>query len=419
MDAWSQDQLKKMQLGGNEKLNAFLKQYGVDKHTEIKDKYSSQAAGFYRDKVRAESEGRTYTPPPPTANNRMAAVSAMPRNRSFNTARNDDWDDWGDSGSNAGRGGHAGMKSDYSTPNLTGNRAGNEYTMAQLEASSRNKEQYFASKIAENANKPEGLPPSQGGKFVGFGSGPAPAPRRGGGVEDVTQMLAKTAVGVASSVGAVARNTAHVVSDGRVAETAAVVAQKGGQAFNNLWAISKKALATVASSVETVARDNGYKIDLGARDLEQSMQQQQPGAGNSRYGGFGSDSIQQGEGSQHGGGDQWGSANGAGYGAGSGSSGVGAGGARGAPASTSGNGGSFAGFDNNGGDEDEWGSWNNKKAPSPASSSAGRSLPRPSSRTSVGSASSRRTANGASAGTGKKWEEEKAPPPADDEWGKW
>lgn len=44
MDAWSQDQLKKMQMGGNEKLNAFLKQYGIPKDTDIKEKYSSQAA---------------------------------------------------------------------------------------------------------------------------------------------------------------------------------------------------------------------------------------------------------------------------------------------------------------------------------------------------------------------------------------
>jgi len=44
MDAWSQEQLKKMQSGGNDKLNAFLKQYGIDKETDIKEKYSSQAA---------------------------------------------------------------------------------------------------------------------------------------------------------------------------------------------------------------------------------------------------------------------------------------------------------------------------------------------------------------------------------------
>ncbi len=44
MDAWSQDQLKKMQMGGNDKLNAFLKQYGIAKDTDIKEKYSSQPA---------------------------------------------------------------------------------------------------------------------------------------------------------------------------------------------------------------------------------------------------------------------------------------------------------------------------------------------------------------------------------------
>ena len=35
MDAWNPDQLKRMQLGGNDKLNAFLKQYGVAKATEV------------------------------------------------------------------------------------------------------------------------------------------------------------------------------------------------------------------------------------------------------------------------------------------------------------------------------------------------------------------------------------------------
>ncbi len=44
MDSWSKDQLRKMQCGGNGKLNAFLKQYGVEKSTDIKDKYNSRAA---------------------------------------------------------------------------------------------------------------------------------------------------------------------------------------------------------------------------------------------------------------------------------------------------------------------------------------------------------------------------------------
>ena len=44
MDAWSAEQLQRMQLGGNDALNAFLKKYGVDKYTDIRDKYNSQAA---------------------------------------------------------------------------------------------------------------------------------------------------------------------------------------------------------------------------------------------------------------------------------------------------------------------------------------------------------------------------------------
>jgi hypothetical protein len=44
MDAWSADQLKKMQAGGNGVLNDFFKQYGVDKYTEIREKYNNRVA---------------------------------------------------------------------------------------------------------------------------------------------------------------------------------------------------------------------------------------------------------------------------------------------------------------------------------------------------------------------------------------
>lgn len=41
-DAWNPDQLRRMELGGNEKLNNFLAQYGVAKVTDIRDKYNSK-----------------------------------------------------------------------------------------------------------------------------------------------------------------------------------------------------------------------------------------------------------------------------------------------------------------------------------------------------------------------------------------
>ncbi|CAN0898516.1 Probable ADP-ribosylation factor GTPase-activating protein AGD6, partial [Linum grandiflorum] len=49
------------------------------------------------------------------------------------------------------------------------------YTRSQLEASASSKETLFARRMAENESKPDGIPPSQGGKYVGFGSSPAPS----------------------------------------------------------------------------------------------------------------------------------------------------------------------------------------------------------------------------------------------------
>lgn len=54
-----------------------------------------------------------------------------------------------------------------------------------------------ALRLQENASKPEGLPPNQGGKYVGFGSGPPPSskpsrPGAGvGGLDDYQQYLSK------------------------------------------------------------------------------------------------------------------------------------------------------------------------------------------------------------------------------------
>ncbi|KAF3606235.1 hypothetical protein DY000_02050707 [Brassica cretica] len=40
------------------------------------------------------------------------------------------------------------------------------YSRSQLEASAANKKSFFAKRMAENKSKPEGLPPSQGGKSM-------------------------------------------------------------------------------------------------------------------------------------------------------------------------------------------------------------------------------------------------------------
>ena len=44
MDAWTPEQLRRMQAGGNDALNAFLASQGVPKATDIRLKYNNKAA---------------------------------------------------------------------------------------------------------------------------------------------------------------------------------------------------------------------------------------------------------------------------------------------------------------------------------------------------------------------------------------
>lgn len=59
----------------------------------------------------------------------------------------------------------------------------------------------------------------------------------------------------------------HVAASGlreaRVGETAAVVAEKGKEYGTKGWNFLKGVYGTVANQVEHVARDSGYKLDLG------------------------------------------------------------------------------------------------------------------------------------------------------------
>ena len=47
-------------------------------------------------------------------------------------------------------------------------------------------------------------------------------------------------------------------------ETAAVVAERGKEYSAKGWTLLKGAYASVAGQVENIARDSGYKMDLGA-----------------------------------------------------------------------------------------------------------------------------------------------------------
>ena len=179
MDSWSDIQLKKMEAGGNDRLNKFLAQYGISKETPIVNKYNSPAAGIYRDRVQALAESREWKDPP---------VSNEPisgRKPPLGQTKNCDWDNWDgdeirstDIRRNQSDGDFRSGDVGQSKENFHGSRSKSTediYTRSQLEKSAAHKEEFFARRQAENKTRPEGIPPSKGGKYVGFGSSPPPS----------------------------------------------------------------------------------------------------------------------------------------------------------------------------------------------------------------------------------------------------
>ena len=272
MDSWSAIQLKKMQAGGNADLNAFLKRYGIDKHTDPKVKYNTRAAEAFKEKVAAAAEGRPWTCPTDIPMG-TAPASAVPRHvgstnsmsragsgASFNTAASggDDWD-WDEGGGGAAR-------------------PGQEYTLDDYNKSAASKEEFFARQRALNASKPEGVRPSEGGKYVGFGSGGAPPPLRDDGIDDllgslgtglssITQQLGRVTVQAGrvagqtlNDAGRAANQTFHEMQSGdydQVQARAANVAQRGVEIGQKTWTGLKSMLRAGVNQLESLTNEEG------------------------------------------------------------------------------------------------------------------------------------------------------------------
>ena len=149
MDAFKLAEVRRMSLGGNAPFKAFFDEhpsntvFGRDfESCTIAERYDSEAGEEWKERLTAKVEEREYVPgaakkDPPA---KKAAAGEIP-------------------GSNPGSG--------RNTPQ-TQQGFGPESQKAKNEA-------YFANKGAENASRSADLHPSQGGKYAGFGSSPAPS----------------------------------------------------------------------------------------------------------------------------------------------------------------------------------------------------------------------------------------------------
>ncbi|CAA7389647.1 unnamed protein product [Spirodela intermedia] len=286
MDSWSEIQLKKMEAGGNERLNAFLAQYGVPKQTDIVVKYNTGAAGVYRDRIQALAEGRPWRDPPVVKETLSGGGGSAARKPPLGqtSAKTGGWDSWEGEDIRSTDIRRNQSVGDFRSGDVGGGRTSLQpsrskstediYTRAQLEASAANKDDFFARKLAENDSRPEGIPPSKGGKYVGFGSSPSPSSQRNNSQGDIlkdTVSVVSQGLGRLSFVAASAAQSAAIVVqagtkdltskamergyDLKVNETVNVVTTKTTEIGQKTWGLMKGVMAIATQKVEEFAKE--------------------------------------------------------------------------------------------------------------------------------------------------------------------
>ncbi|CAK9801839.1 ADP-ribosylation factor GTPase-activating protein 1 [Anthophora quadrimaculata] len=134
MDKWKDLELEKMKVGGNKNAREFFEsQPDWDDSMSITQKYNTKAAALYRDKIATLARGQSWSPTTP---------------KDFQPSR------------------HLENQQDYSSYQSD---TSNSYQNFNSNNCKSQTEAFFARKQSENATRPDNIPPSQGGKYGGFG----------------------------------------------------------------------------------------------------------------------------------------------------------------------------------------------------------------------------------------------------------
>ncbi|KAH8274953.1 hypothetical protein KR018_002551 [Drosophila ironensis] len=168
MDKWKDIELEKMKAGGNRNAREFFEdQADWNERAPITQRYNSKAAALYRDKISALAQGKSWDP--------KEAAARLSSSQS------------GYSGSQAaaqrsatGYGGSAstgGYQNGGGASGGDGQGQGGGYQQYQTQEFKDQKEEFFSRRQVENASRPDHLPPSQGGKYAGFGFTREPPPK--------------------------------------------------------------------------------------------------------------------------------------------------------------------------------------------------------------------------------------------------
>ncbi|KAJ6130648.1 hypothetical protein N7512_003428 [Penicillium capsulatum] len=160
MDAFKHAEIQRMELGGNEPWKSFYDAHPVTvsegrtfEDSTIKERYEGDAGEEWKERLACKVEGREYV------------QGQEKKNNNANASRSSTPMSLGGGGAAA----RTGSPAASSIRSHDGQRGGAPSKKEQNEA-------YFAKLGNDNATRSDALPPSQGGKFTGFGGGLPPSP---------------------------------------------------------------------------------------------------------------------------------------------------------------------------------------------------------------------------------------------------
>ncbi|XP_030753750.1 ADP-ribosylation factor GTPase-activating protein 1 [Sitophilus oryzae] len=149
MDKWKDVELEKMKVGGNRNARIFFEaQPDYDDSMSIQQKYNTRAAALYRDKISTLAQGKSWDEKKSPAQNYTSGYISPTQSQSHSSKNYNSSSYQSYNNSDTYQGGYQ----NYNTP-----------------AFKDEKEAFFARKQFENATKRDDVPPSQGGKYSGFG----------------------------------------------------------------------------------------------------------------------------------------------------------------------------------------------------------------------------------------------------------
>lgn len=152
MDQCKPEEILRMEKGGNTRLNDYFQQHGVDPKLPAKQKYDNYVAEDYKEMLTCEIEGREYEP-----KDHLGETLPTASDDTTTTA-----------------GGAKSLLTKADKLALGSTQAPIQQRRAVDPEQKVKNEAYFAELGLKNNSRPEDLPPSQGGKYAGFGNTPAP-----------------------------------------------------------------------------------------------------------------------------------------------------------------------------------------------------------------------------------------------------